>query len=141
MCAPSSSLALLIWWRLFEPFEGQVRTPDQYGHRGVASKCTHLFYICRAHGPAVMPALELLISNPLESRAPVAPALAEQVSRPLVSNHTLRGSDFSSPGLGPREGHDYSVRDRTIKCPQSWLQSWLQSCAAGAPFQATQPRA
>jgi hypothetical protein len=58
-----------------------------------------------------------------------------RVSRPLVSNRTLRGSDFSSPGLGPREGHAYLVRDWAIKCPQLWLQS----CAAGAPFQAGQP--
>jgi hypothetical protein len=82
-------------------------------------------------------ALDLLISNPLESRAPVAPALVEQVSRLLVSNRTLRGSDFSSPGLGLREGHTYLVRDRAIKCPQLWLQL----CAVGAPFQATQQRA
>jgi hypothetical protein len=52
---------------------------------------------------AVEPVLELLISNPLESRAPVAPALIERVSRPLVSNHTLRGLDFTSTVLGPFE--------------------------------------
>jgi hypothetical protein len=85
----------------------------------------------------VKPAHELLISSSLESRAPVVPALAERVSRPLVSNRTLRGFDFSSPGLGPREGHAYLVRDQAIKFPQSWLQL----CTAGAPFQATQPRA
>jgi hypothetical protein len=63
---------------------------------------------------AVEPVHELLISIPLESRAPVTPALAEQASRPLVSNRTLRGSDFSSPRLGLREGHAYLVRDRAI---------------------------
>jgi hypothetical protein len=66
----------------------------------------------------------------------MAPALIVQVSGPLVGNLTLRGSNFSSPGLGPRGGHAYLVRDQTIKCPQSWLH--LR--AAGAPFQATQPR-
>jgi hypothetical protein len=101
----------------------------------VASKYPRLFYICRAHGLAVRLSLELLISNPLESRASVAPALAKRVLRLLISNRTLRGSNFLSPGLGPREGHAYLVRDRAIKCPQSWPQS----CAAGAPFQATQP--
>jgi hypothetical protein len=101
----------------------------------VASRRPRLIYICRARGLAAKPALELLISNPLESRAPVVPALIEWVSRPLVSNRTLRGSDFLSPGLGPRKGHAYLVRDRAIKCPQLWLQS----CAAGTPFQATQP--
>jgi hypothetical protein len=123
--------------RLFEPFEGQASNPWSVGPLGVAARCPHLIYICRAHGLVAEPALELLISNPLEPRAPVAPSLVERVSRPLVSNRTLRGSNFSSPGLGPREGHAYLVRDRAIKCPQSWLRS----CAAGAPFQATQPRA
>jgi hypothetical protein len=81
----------------------------------VAASCPHLFYISKAHGPAVRSALELLISNPLESRAPVASALVERVLRPLVSNRALRGFDFSSLGLGPREGHAYLVRDRAIK--------------------------
>jgi hypothetical protein len=102
----------------------------------VAARCPHLIYICRAHGLAAELALKLLISNSAKSRAPVSPALVEWVSKPLISNRTLRGSDFSSSGLGPREGHAYLVRDRAIKCPQSWLQS----CVAGAPFQATQPR-
>jgi hypothetical protein len=102
----------------------------------VAARCPRLIYICRAHGLATEPAFELLISNPLESRALVAPALVERVSKPLVSNRTLQGSDFSSPRLGLREGHTYLVRDRAIKCPQSWLQL----CATGVPFQATQPR-
>jgi hypothetical protein len=66
---------------------------------------------------AVEPVHELLISNPVKSRAPVAPALVEQVSRPLVSNHTLRGSYFSSLGLGPCEGHAYLVRDQAILMP------------------------
>jgi hypothetical protein len=60
---------------------------------------------------------ELLISNPLKLTAPVAAALVEPVSRPLVSNRTLRGSYFSSPGLGLREGHAYLVRDRAILMP------------------------
>jgi hypothetical protein len=72
------------------------------------------FYICRTHGLAVESVHELLISNPLESRAPVAPVLAERASRPLVGNRTLRGSDFSSPGLGLSEGHAYLVRDEAI---------------------------
>jgi hypothetical protein len=103
----------------------------------VVARCPRLFYICRTRGLAVKPAPELLISNPLESRAPVVPAFVERVSRPLVGNRTLRGSEFSSPRLGPRKGHTYLVRDRAIKCPQSWLQ--LR--AAGAPFQAMQPHA
>jgi hypothetical protein len=39
----------------------------------------------------------LLISNPLDSRVPLVPALTERVSRPLVSNRTLRGSGFFKP--------------------------------------------
>jgi hypothetical protein len=88
--------------------------------------------ICRICGFAVKPTLELLISNPQDSRAPVAPTLAERVSRELVSNHTLRGSGFWSPGLGPCEGHVYMVRDQAIECPQS--------CTVGAPFQAALTR-
>jgi hypothetical protein len=103
----------------------------------VAVGCPRLIFICRARELAAKLALELLISNPLESRAPVAPALAERFSRPLVSNRTLRGYDLSSPGLGPHEGHAYLVRDRAIKC----TQSWLQLCATGAPFQVMQLRA
>jgi hypothetical protein len=57
---------------------------------------------------------KLLISNPLESRAPVALTIAERASRPLVGNRTLRGSNFSSTVLGLREGHAYLVRDRAI---------------------------
>jgi hypothetical protein len=67
--------------------------------------------------PMVEPVHELLISNPLKSRALVAPAFVEQVLRPLVSNCTLRGSYFSSPGLGLREGHTYLVRDRAVLMP------------------------
>jgi hypothetical protein len=103
----------------------------------VAAMRPRLIYIYRAHRLAAEPAFELLIRNPLESRAPVAPAPIEQVLRAPVSNRTRRGSGFSSPELGPREGHAYLVRDRAIKCPQSWLRS----CVASAPFQATQPRA
>jgi hypothetical protein len=60
---------------------------------------------------------ELLISNPLESRAPVAPALAERASRPPVSNRTLRGSDFASTALGPFEGFAYAVRSHAVLMP------------------------
>jgi hypothetical protein len=60
----------------------------------MTTRCPRLFYICRTHGLAAKPALELLINNPLESRASVVPALAERVSRPLISNRTLRGTDF-----------------------------------------------
>jgi hypothetical protein len=63
----------------------------------VAARCPRLSYICRVRGFAAEPALELLISNPPDSRAPVAPALTERVSRPLVSNRTLRGSGFLKP--------------------------------------------
>jgi hypothetical protein len=83
----------------------------------VAARCPRLSYICRVRGYAVEPTLELLISNPLESRAPVVPALTERVSRPPVSNRTLRGSGFSSPGLKTCEGHAYLVRDQAIKFP------------------------
>jgi hypothetical protein len=44
----------------------------------------------------------------------MAPIHAERASRPLVSNHTLRGSGFSSLVLGPLEGHPYLVRDWAI---------------------------
>jgi hypothetical protein len=56
--------------------------------------------------------------------------------RPLISNHTLRGSGSFEPlarvarGGG---GYPYSVRNRAIK--------WLWSCTAGAPFQAALLRA
>jgi hypothetical protein len=80
----------------------------------VAARCPPSFYICKTWGLAVEPAHELLISNPPESRAPVAPAFAEWAQRPLVGNRTLRGLDFSIPGLGPLESHAYLVRDRTI---------------------------
>jgi hypothetical protein len=66
---------------------------------------------------AVDPVHELLISNPLESRAPVACALVEQVLRPLVGNCTLRGSDFLSPGLGPFEGFAYAVSSQAVLMP------------------------
>jgi hypothetical protein len=64
---------------------------------------------------AIKPVLELLISNPLESRAPVASAPVERVSRPLVS--TLRGSDFTSTVLGPFEGFAYAVRSQAVLMP------------------------
>jgi hypothetical protein len=45
----------------------------------MAAGCPRLLYICKARVLTVEPVLELLISNPLESRAPVAPALVERV--------------------------------------------------------------
>jgi hypothetical protein len=97
MCAPWSPLTLSIWGCLFEPFEGQASNPDQLVHRGMAARCPRLGYICRICGSAAEAALELLISNPLDSRAPVAPSLVEWDLRPLVSNCTLRGSGFLEP--------------------------------------------
>jgi hypothetical protein len=47
----------------------------------------------------------------------VAPALVEQVSSPLVSNRTLRGSYFSSPRLGPFEGLAHMVRSQVVSMP------------------------
>jgi hypothetical protein len=102
---------------------------------GVTARCPRLFYICKTRGLAAEPTLKLLISNPPDSRVSVAPILTERGLEPLDCMRTLRGSNFSSPGLGPREGHTYLVRDRAIKCPQSWPQS----CVASVPFQATQP--
>jgi hypothetical protein len=84
----------------------------------VAARCPRLDRIYGIHGFVVEPTLELLISNPLESRAPVAPALTKRVSGPLVGNHTLRGSGFSSLGLRPCGGHTYSVRDQAILMPK-----------------------
>jgi hypothetical protein len=63
------------------------------------------------------PTLELLISNPLNLRASVVATFDEWGLSPLTSNRTLRGSDFSSPWLGPCGGYPYSVRNRAIK----WL--------------------
>jgi hypothetical protein len=83
----------------------------------VAAGCPPLFSICRARGLLVDPVLELLISNPLELRAPVAPALAERASRPLVGNCTLQRSDFSSAGLVPFEGFSYAVRSQAVLMP------------------------
>jgi hypothetical protein len=66
---------------------------------------------------AVEPVHELLISNPLESTAPVALALAERASRPHVSNRTHRGSDFASTALGSIEGFTYAVRIQAVLMP------------------------
>jgi hypothetical protein len=55
----------------------------------VAARCTRLIYIYRTRGFAVELTLELLISNTLESRVPVAPALTERFSGPLVGNRNL----------------------------------------------------
>jgi hypothetical protein len=61
-----------------------------------------------------MPALEPLISRFRRSRALVAPVYFELASRPLVGNHTLRGSVLFEPRLGPLEVLPYLVRDRAI---------------------------
>jgi hypothetical protein len=66
------------------------------------------------------PTIELLISNPLNLGASVAPTFDEWDLSPLISNRTLRGSDFSNPWLGTRGGCPYSVRNRAIKWTQSW---------------------
>jgi hypothetical protein len=55
------------------------------------------FCICETRGLEVGLAHESLISNPHESRAPVAPTLTECSSRPMVGNCTLRGSGFFEP--------------------------------------------
>jgi hypothetical protein len=88
-----------------------VQRPVRWGLRarklsldGMATRCPRLDCIYKIRGFAVKPTLELLISYSLESRAPVAPALNERVSRPLVSDRTLRGFGLSSLGLGPCEG-------------------------------------
>jgi hypothetical protein len=99
----------------------------------VAARRPRLVYIFRMRRVVAEPTLELLISNPLDLRASVAPAFDEWDLTPLISNCTLRGSDFLSPWLVPRGGYPYSVRNHAIK--------WPQSCAVGAPFQAAQPRA
>jgi hypothetical protein len=63
----------------------------------MAARCSRLVYICRTRGFVAKPALELLISNPLYSRVPVAPTIAKQGLKPLVCMCTLRGSDFFEP--------------------------------------------
>jgi hypothetical protein len=83
----------------------------------VATRCPRLFYICKTRVLAVEPVHELLINNPLESRALEAPALTKRASRPLVSNRTLRGSGFSSAALGALEGFAYAVRSQAILMP------------------------
>jgi hypothetical protein len=80
----------------------------------VAARCPRLGCICRINGFVAKPTLKLLITSPLDSRAPVASALTVRVSRPLVSNHTLRGSGFSSPLLGPGGGYTSSVGTRSL---------------------------
>jgi hypothetical protein len=74
-------------------------------------------------------ALELLIRSPLESRAPVASASTERVSGSLVGNRTLRGSDFSSLGLGPCGGHTYLVRDHAVLMPTVVAAIVRRGCA------------
>jgi hypothetical protein len=63
----------------------------------VAARHPRLGYIYKICGFAAEPALELLISNPLDLRVPVAPTPAERDLNPLVRIRTLRGSDFFEP--------------------------------------------
>jgi hypothetical protein len=55
-------------------------------------------------------ALELLISNPLDSRVSVAPTLTKRGLAPPDRMRTLRGSVFSSLRLRPFEGLAYVMR-------------------------------
>jgi hypothetical protein len=64
----------------------------------VAVRRPHLGRICRIRGFATELTLELQISNPLDSRAPVVPTLIEWDLKPLVSSRTLRGSAFQALG-------------------------------------------
>jgi hypothetical protein len=114
MSAPSSPLTLLIWGAYFEPIEGQAPNPRSVGPLRGGRWVPPTFCICRFRGFGAGPALEPLISSFCRSRAPVASVFAERVSRPLVSNRTLRGLGFSSLVLGPLEGRPYSVRDQAI---------------------------
>jgi hypothetical protein len=84
-----------------------------------------------------VPVLEPLISSFCESRAPVAPVYFKRASSHWSVFAPFEGRIYLSQGLGPLEGLSYLVRDRSIECPQSWLQSR----AVGAPFQAPRPRA
>jgi hypothetical protein len=95
----------------------------------VASIYPRIFYICKAHGPAFRSAIELLISNPLKSRAPVAPALVERASRQLVGNSTLQRSKFLSTGLGPFEGFAYTVRSHAVLMPTVVAMAVRCGCA------------
>jgi hypothetical protein len=63
----------------------------------MAARCPSLGYICRIRGFAAEPALELLISNHLDSRVPVVPTLTERDLKPLVSIRTLRRSSLFEP--------------------------------------------
>jgi hypothetical protein len=56
-----------------------------------------LYYICRTCRVVAEPTLELLISNPLNLRAFVAPTLDKWDLRPLISSRTLRGPGPRSP--------------------------------------------
>jgi hypothetical protein len=97
MRAPSSSLTLSIWGACFEPVEGQAPNPSSVGPLRGGSWVPSTFCIFRTRGLAAGPALKPLISSLCKLRAPVAPAPAERVSRPLVGNCTLRGSGFFEP--------------------------------------------
>jgi hypothetical protein len=86
----------------------------------VAVRRPRLVYICRIRRVAVESTLELLISNPLNLRASVAPTSNEWDLSPLISDRTLRGSGFFEPWLGPCGGRPYLVRNRAIKWSWSW---------------------
>jgi hypothetical protein len=60
----------------------------------VTARRPRLGYIYRTRRVVAETTLELLISNPLNLRARMVPTLEEWGLRPLVSNRTLRGSDF-----------------------------------------------
>jgi hypothetical protein len=67
----------------------------------VTARCPHLFHICRTRGLAAKPALELLISNPLDLRVPVVPSLDKWGLEPLVLYaHLSRVRLFRALGLG-----------------------------------------
>jgi hypothetical protein len=84
----------------------------------VTTRCPRLFYICRTHGLAAKPALELLISNPLDSRVPVPPTLAKRGLEHWFVCAPFEGQIFWSLWLGPFEGLAYSVRDQAILMPK-----------------------
>jgi hypothetical protein len=90
MRAPSSSVTPLIWGACSNPSRVRLRTPDQLDRCGGTARCPRLFYICRTHRLAAEPALELLISNSLDSRVLVAPTLAKRGLEPLDCMRTLR---------------------------------------------------
>jgi hypothetical protein len=116
MCAPSSSLTLLIWGAYrtlrgsgFEPLISRAVAGWQLGVPVLVTSAG--FVGSHSSRPS-----KLLISNPLDSRAHVVPALTERVSMPLVSNRTLQGSGFSSPWLEPRGHLMTAVVTAIVRC-------------------------